>query len=331
MRSSGLRASSPWPRARCPPRRRSRRAPRSRRAGRAPARRSGRAARSRPRPRARARRSASRRIAAATPSPRRSGSTASRPSRATSPRNSRRQVPITRPSSTATMCVASWSRPSRSASGDTPCSPQKTRSRSSSAAASSSLGSGFADLHGRPSASVAVDVLGELAARSSSRPGARRRARPWSRRRRWRGSLDAVEGRRDLLVGVLVVREGRPGTRQELLGVALVVVRVHAEEHDLAVALLRLALKKGNSERQGPHQDAHLFTTTGVPRSRRRCAPRRRRGRRRGTWPGSRDGPVTAPARRPSRTRSSAYEQRGRSASGARREGWQSHLGFRVL
>ena len=26
-------------------------------------------------------------------------------------------------------------------------------------------------------------------------------------------------------------------------------------------------LKKGNSRRQGPHQEAHLFTTTGVPRS----------------------------------------------------------------
>src|SRR5918994_7328899 len=27
------------------------------------------------------------------------------------------------------------------------------------------------------------------------------------------------------------------------------------------------SLKNGNSSRQGPHQDAHLFTTTGVPRS----------------------------------------------------------------
>ena len=26
-------------------------------------------------------------------------------------------------------------------------------------------------------------------------------------------------------------------------------------------------LKKGNSRRQGPHHDAHLFTTIGVPRS----------------------------------------------------------------
>ena len=27
------------------------------------------------------------------------------------------------------------------------------------------------------------------------------------------------------------------------------------------------SLKNGNSSRHGPHQDAHLFTTTGVPRS----------------------------------------------------------------
>ena len=26
-------------------------------------------------------------------------------------------------------------------------------------------------------------------------------------------------------------------------------------------------LKNGNSRRHGPHHDAHLFTTTGVPRS----------------------------------------------------------------
>jgi hypothetical protein len=27
------------------------------------------------------------------------------------------------------------------------------------------------------------------------------------------------------------------------------------------------SLKKGNSRRHGPHQEAHLFTTTGVPRA----------------------------------------------------------------
>ena len=57
------------------------------------------------------------------------------PSRATRPRNSSRQVPTTFPSSMATRWVASWSRPSRSAAIDTPCSPLNTRSRSSSAAA----------------------------------------------------------------------------------------------------------------------------------------------------------------------------------------------------
>ncbi len=159
--------------------------PRSRRARRAPARRSGRAARSTPAP-ALARHAVglARGSRRPRPSPRRSRSTASRPSRATWPRNSSRQVPITTPSSTATMCVASGSRPSWSASSDTPCSPQNTRSRSASAAATrrsvrASRTSTVSERSGRcpPPARP----------RSGSRPGARRRARPSSRRTRCSG------------------------------------------------------------------------------------------------------------------------------------------------
>ena len=133
-------------------------------------------------------------------------STASRPRPATPPRNSRRQVPITRPPSTATMWVASGSRPSRSASTRTPCSSQKTRSRSSSAAASSSSVRTSRTSTGALSVSVPVYVrrracsplrvaalvhVGELALRVVEGGG--------------REGLHCVEGRSHLEIRVLVV------------------------------------------------------------------------------------------------------------------------------
>src|SRR3954468_9531406 len=185
--------------------------------------------------------SASASRAAAIPSPRRSGSTDSRPSRATFPRNSSRQVPITRPSSIATRWMASWSRPSRSAAIDTPCSPLKTRSRRSSAAAiSASLCAGLTSR----SASVSVDVRHEVALRAV-RPDVHEGELALGvveGRRRER--LHAVELVGDLQPWILEVLVGDRLVGQELARIAVVVVRVHADEDDALVLCRDLAQQR---------------------------------------------------------------------------------------
>src|SRR4051794_7531229 len=186
-------------------------------------------------------RSASASSAAAMPSPRRSGSTERRPSRATRPRNSSRQVPTTRSPSSATRWTASWSRPSRSAAIETPCSPLNTRSRNSSAAAiSASLCAG---LTSRP-ASVPVDVRREVGLGPVGPDVHEGQLALAVVERRGRKGLYAVELGGDLELRVLEVLVGHGFLRQELARVAVVVVRVHADEDDVLVVLGDLAQQR---------------------------------------------------------------------------------------
>src|SRR4051794_31482024 len=216
-------------------------------------------------------RSASASSAAAMPSPRRSGSTERRPSRATRPRNSSRQVPTTRSPSSATRWTASWSRPSRSAAIETPCSPLNTRSRSSSAAAiSASLCAGLTSR----AASVPVDVGREVGLGSVGPDVDEGQLALAVVERRRREGLDAVELGGDLELWVLEVLVGDRLLRQESARVAVVVVRVHPDEDDVLVVLGDLAqqreLHPARPAPRGPLVDddrrAALLVDEGVER-----------------------------------------------------------------
>ena len=101
-----------------------------------------------------------------------------------------------------------------------------------------------------------------------SRPAWCRRARPGGRRRPWWGSRRPPSSFAISCRGRCSSDTG-PGTRRGSLGAS-------SESFELtprnATRLPRSATcdwKNGNSNRQGPHHDAHLLTTTGCPRSRR--------------------------------------------------------------
>src|SRR5215218_1566874 len=194
-------------------------------------------------PAASASRSASRRSAAPTPAPRSSRSTAIRPSRASAPWNTSLQVPTTRAPSTATRCVASGSRPSRSASGLTPCSREKTRSRSRSAASTSS---GLrASLISKESASVALDVLHELGFARVAPLVDEGECALGVVEGGGRKCLDSVEDRRDAELLVAVAGVAHRELAQEAASVGVVVLGVHPQEGDALAAPHGLALEVG--------------------------------------------------------------------------------------
>src|SRR3954447_7279608 len=178
-------------------------------------------------------------------------STAMRPSLAAPRSTSTRQVPMTRPSRTATTCSASASRPSTSSGSETPCSSQKTAWRSARAASSSAglrcgrtVGSAAkrvpADVGGEPALARVTALVDErlLAVRVEEDRVGQARAR--HERLHDRAARVRVGG-----VGLGELPEEAPGVRG-------VVGNVEAEEGDAPALLDRLGLEERELEPAGP-------------------------------------------------------------------------------
>src|SRR5439155_7873238 len=189
----------------------------------------------------------------------RAGSTAGRPRKAVPAVNTRRHVPSTRLPSTATRWSASASRPSRSAAADTPCSPQKMRSRSLSACASSAASrAGRTSIAARRYLSpdrVARDVLAQLRLRGVGALVHEREPPAGVVEGGGRERQRRAEDLRHLLIRIAVARIGDGVAAQEAPGVGVVVLGVDAEERHPPAELDPQAL-----------EERKLRTARGTPR-----------------------------------------------------------------